>query len=68
MNNNNTADVAYLGTFNPQNISVLSNYKFDESSPINVPVWESKEIDEVMLFDCKGTRYVFKIKELKKQS
>jgi len=63
MNNNNTADVAYLG-------SVLSGKYFSEhctkESLFNKPSEIDFYIGLTAVFDCNGTRYGFRIKKLKK--
>ena len=65
--NNNTKDVAYLGMYAQDFIEEVSNYNFKTTYPLgNVnECWQFVEVSDVFLFDCSGTRYGFRIKELK---
>lgn len=63
--NNNTKDVAYLG-FSNSPIGKDEIYKIATSTKSNCP----KNMDYMfscaeLFFDCSGTRYGFRIKELK---
>lgn len=66
MENNNTKDVAYLGLYpsmseHPEQCVIDIVVKYS----IGVPVWGSICVTDLLLFDCNGTRYGFRIKTLK---
>ena len=65
--NNNTNDVAYLGMYAQDFIEEVSNYNFKIPYPLgNISdCWKFSEVSDIFLFDCSGTRYGFRIKELK---
>lgn len=68
--NNNTKDVAYLGIFMSKVYSSDWDfiYSVDKSSAHNIPIEYYPfmfQKDWSFIFDCSGTRYGFRIKELK---
>lgn len=63
--NNNTPDVAYLGRFITKAFknNLLSSNRI---SPNKFPTMDlTNEAKYTAVFDCSGTRYGFRIKELK---
>lgn len=64
MENNNTKDVAYLGCYVSETISE-DMINIISRNATDCPFWQWFEVGDTMLFDCSGTRYGFKIKELK---
>ena len=63
--NNNTKDVAYLGFTN----FTLTKQMIDcivKCADVNCPKTRNHlHIESELIFDCSGTRYGFRIKELK---
>jgi hypothetical protein len=63
MKNNNTRDIAYLGSSSYPEL--LSKTKMKESV-YDKPTQFDFEIGRTAVFDCNGTRYGFRIKKYKK--
>lgn len=66
MQNNNTSDIAYLGWVHNR-ISTTKILLLNSTAPTKNPepliMYNN---GAVFIFDCQGTRYGFRIKELKK--
>ncbi len=66
-NNNNTPDVAYLG-WGDHPIPKSMIYQIEKHSSYNIPEHRLfAKIGFIYVFDCSGTRYGFRIKELKSE-
>lgn len=65
--NNNTNDVAYLGTRHTKHNMKEYAYSINSSHIRKYPrYWWDFIINDILLFDCNGCRYGFRIKQLKK--
>jgi len=64
--NNNTKDVAYLGAIKGEDAPLYA-WLIKESSMYKFPVRPDRHYNNgtIAVFDCSGTRYGFRIKELK---
>ena len=61
--NNNTKDMAYLGCY-AENF-IYQAVEVAKPTIVDYPTWAGYEKNSTMLFDCSGSRYGFRIKELK---
>ena len=65
--NNNTKDVAYLGCYKlkHQPHEAIIAKQLDTASANKCPTLIAYKFNATLFFDCSGTRYGFRIKELK---